>query len=75
MICHKFWIVWCKDADRHAPVKRHPDQASARAEAERLAQIERGRKYYVLEVVSRCYVDNPAPPITWENAGLYGEDQ
>ena len=45
-----FWLVWCPTADR-TPRYRHTEQATAVAEAERLAQAYPGRTFIVLASV------------------------
>lgn len=47
----KFWMVW--KAEGAAPAYKHHSEASARAEAERLARTL-GGTFYVLEAIARC---------------------
>lgn len=51
-----FWFVWC--AERDAPRHKHPSLQSAEREAERLARLNRGQRFYVLESVCAICVDD-----------------
>ena len=51
----QFWMVW--NPARHAPTKRHPSQASAITEAERLARANPGESFFVLEASALRCVD------------------
>jgi hypothetical protein len=46
----KFWVVWQPEGG--SPTFRHETEVSATREAERLAESDRGRAFYVLEAVS-----------------------
>lgn len=54
----KFWMV----LGAGAPVYRHQTLASAKAEAERLARLNRNFEFTVLEAVSRCR----ASDVSWD---------
>ncbi len=45
-----FWLVWRPDGA--APAFQHPTEQSARTEAERLARLNPGRQFVVLETVA-----------------------
>lgn len=47
-----FWLVW--NPSRGMPTVRHPSALSARKEAERLAVIQPGEAFYVLQAVARA---------------------
>lgn len=47
-----FWMVWNERGD--APRVKHPNKASAQREAERLARLNRGSAFIVLESVQAC---------------------
>lgn len=51
-----FWFVW--NPNGHAPRYRHPSEASAIKEAERLARENPGRTFIVLESVCARRVDD-----------------
>jgi hypothetical protein len=42
----QFWVVWNEDGG--SPTFKHPDYASARKEAQRLARIAPGQRFVVL---------------------------
>lgn len=51
----EFWFVWTKTG--HIPRKAHNTQASAEAEADRLASLKpHGKKYIVLKGFRKCHV-------------------
>jgi hypothetical protein len=60
MYCHQityedespFWMVW--NPAGHAPVEKHPSELAAKAEAERLACLNPGQKFHVLENKGVC---------------------
>lgn len=43
-----FWLVWSPNGEQ-PPRIRHPDEASAEQEAGRLADLNPGREFYVLQ--------------------------
>jgi hypothetical protein len=45
-----FWLVWNPFGD--SPIVRHPSEATARAEAERLARNAPGSRFYVLSAIA-----------------------
>jgi hypothetical protein len=47
-----FWLVW--NPQGHAPTFRHPNVQAAKKEAERLAAINPGQKFHVLEAKALC---------------------
>ena len=52
----RYWLVWREGGN--APTYRHPDQASAEAEAKRLAHAFRGETFAVLCPYARVTVSN-----------------
>lgn len=44
-----------------APKYRHPDELSARTEAERLAKLNPGQSFEVLAIVASCRMPRPEP--------------
>ena len=46
----KFWVVW--NPNGHSPVVKHWEKESADREAERLASVNPGNRFYVLKSVS-----------------------
>lgn len=55
-MAEQFWMVW--NPNRNPPAYRHTSQAAAEAEAERLARLNPGEHFIVLEAVSARVVDN-----------------
>lgn len=51
-----YWLVWREGG--HAPVHRHPSEASARIEAERLARCHRGQRFVVLSSVASVVISD-----------------
>lgn len=51
-----FWLVW--NPKGRAPTHRHASEASATDEAERLARVNRGETFVVLESVCSRQVDD-----------------
>jgi hypothetical protein len=51
-----FWLVW-NPAGR-APVFKHSSEASAVAEAERLAKLNQGQQFFILQAVAMLTVTN-----------------
>lgn len=49
---NNFWMVW--NPQRQPPSHRHPTRHAAEQEAERLALLQPGHKFYVLEALSFC---------------------
>ena len=56
---NKFWMVW--RADGYAPVKQHATKTVALDEAKRLAALNPGEKFFVLEAISLTTL--PPPPV------------
>lgn len=52
----QFWMVWNPAA--RPPVVRHPSEQAATQEAERLARLNPGEQFFVLEAISLRCVDN-----------------
>ena len=48
----KFWMVW--NEGNRGPEKKHLNENSARNEAERLARLNPGQKFYVLAATDCC---------------------
>jgi hypothetical protein len=57
----KFWMVWNERSN--APAVKHDTLGKAKAEAERLACLNTGKNFVVLESLEVCSVKNP---IKWE---------
>lgn len=51
MSADRFWLVW-SPAGRTPPKYRHETKAKAQIEAERLARVNPGQSFYVVEAVS-----------------------
>lgn len=51
-----FWFVWCPEGN--SPRHKHPSEALAISEAERLARENPGRTFVVLESVCARRVDD-----------------
>ena len=51
-----FWMVW--NPQGHAPTKDHLTRQSAEREADRLARLNRGQRFIVLQSVSERVVDD-----------------
>ena len=47
-----FWVVWCDGGG--TPTVKHGTPESARAEAERLARTNQGRKFHVLGAIGHA---------------------
>ncbi len=47
-----FWLIWNERG--HAPTVRHETKAGAKAEAERLARMNPGQQFHVMELVGTC---------------------
>lgn len=59
-----FWMVWNEES--RGPTFKHPDEAAARAEAERLARAVPGREFHVLMSIAKvCKTD-----VIWHDADL-----
>jgi len=52
----QFWMVW--NPDGNPPKYRHDTEAAAETEAERLARLNPGSRFFVLEAVGLRCVDN-----------------
>jgi len=66
---YKFWMVW--NPNGNSPLHRHDTEASARKEAERLCQMDKGyapEGFIVLEAIGT--VIKQQPPVSWERAEL-----
>jgi hypothetical protein len=53
----KFWMIWKENGS--CPTVTHNSRRSAEHEAERLARLEPGKSFVVLESVKFCTIDNP----------------
>ena len=62
----KFWLVWNERGTN--PTYKHPDEHSARVEAERLAK-KYGGQFHVLEVVATCEKND----VAWQNYPVTGK--
>lgn len=51
-----FWMVYGENGG--APTYKHETEASAKAEAERLAKLNQGKRFYVLKVIADVVVSN-----------------
>ena len=51
-----FWLVW--NPQREAPTRQHHTKRSAEIEAERLARLNRGQRFVVLQSVNERVVDD-----------------
>ena len=51
-----FWLVW--NPNGHAPTRTHETRRSAELEAERLARMNRGQRFIVLQSISERIVDD-----------------
>lgn len=58
---NEFWMVWCDTAQR--PTKKHDSPVSAEAEAERLARLNPGDRFYVLHGGKYAWVS--PRPVEW----------
>ena len=56
-----FWMVYV--SHKNSPTKRHPSEASAITEAQRLALLNKGFNVYVLEAQMYCHTEEA--PIVW----------
>ncbi len=56
MNSNQFWMVW--NPARNQPTHRHASEQSAITEAERLARLNRGEQFYVLEAVALRIADD-----------------
>lgn len=52
----KFWMVW--NPQGRAPTHKHPSPDQALTEAERLARLNPGQKFYVLEALEMRSVES-----------------
>lgn len=52
-----FWMVWCPA--KYAPTFRHETELAARAEAARLARLNPGNEFFVLESTSSARCTEP----------------
>lgn len=52
-----FWMVWNENGGR--PAYRHASRAAANTEAERLAKLNPGERFVVLQAVAVVRVQNP----------------
>lgn len=51
-----FWVVW--NPDQNAPRYRHASEVAAIGEAERLARMNPGQRFFVLEAIALRSVDS-----------------
>ena len=61
-----FFMVWTKKG--HVPRFTHNTRAEAEAEADRLAAQAPGKKFVVLQAVSKVHV--PAEPVSAQSFGI-----
>lgn len=61
----KFWMVWNDSPYGRVPVCKHTTQESAKNEAERLAKLEPGTRFWVLEAQGFMRI---TPPTNWTPA-------
>ena len=57
-----FWLVW--NPQGSAPTHRHPTEAEACKEAERLARLNPRQRFHVLEAKCCCTLD--PSPVSWK---------
>lgn len=57
----EFWMVWCEEKD--TPHVKHWSASSAQTEAERLARLRPGVKFYVLKCTRYACVN--LAPVEW----------
>lgn len=55
-----FWLVWQPGAS--VPTRRHASLQIAGAEAQRLAEANPAKEYYILPAIGRCV----SSTVTWE---------
>lgn len=53
----KFWMVW--NPARYAPTYKHPSKESAQAEAGRLARMNPGQHFWVMEAQGFMRTSDP----------------
>jgi hypothetical protein len=75
-----FWMVWRKDGG--VPTCQHTSLKSAMDEAERLARMNPGKEFVVLEAIKVCYVNDPVQwhqledtHFAWTNVELADEGE
>jgi len=56
----RFWICWIEGTDGGLHFK-HFSLEEAKAEAVRLATLNKGKQVYILELIASCYV----PGVEW----------
>jgi hypothetical protein len=56
-----FWMIWNKKGT--APKVRHTDIRAAKCEAERLARLNPGERFIVLEAIGSCIKRD----VEWDN--------
>ena len=61
-----FWMVYSRNG-RHPPKFEHNNRDGARAEAERLARLNPGLRFYILEATDTVVVENPCK---WEDLSI-----
>jgi len=66
-----FWMVWNEQGQ--APRYKHPTKVSAQREAERLARLNRGQSFIVLESVQAC-ISNDVLVVDMRPADSRSED-
>ena len=47
-----FWLVWNENG--RIPVVKHPEEAVARKEAERIARLQPGDTFHVMQCICSC---------------------
>ena len=53
----RFWMVFCPTNSLHPPKVMHPSKEKATEEAARLARLNIGQEFYVLQVISVSCVE------------------
>jgi hypothetical protein len=69
----EFYVVW--NPNGHNPVVRHPDRYRATAEAERLARVAPGERFFVLHAVSMSRKPPPVETVNLDGSAFRLEDE
>jgi hypothetical protein len=59
----KYWIVWCENGG--TPTVPHQSLESAQNEAKRLAKMNQGRRFWVLQALGYMQIEDP---VRWTEA-------
>lgn len=62
----RFWMVWNDSPFGRTPVYKHPTQQAAKEEAERLAKMNPGVRFWVME--AQGYMKTAPIPSNWTPA-------